>query len=171
MCAKSSERPAGHLGGLGRRQRGFTLVELIAILLLLGVLAVVAMPKLDGALAARTEAAHDEAVSALRYASQTAQSHRRLVCADVSATGIALRIATNRGATACDTALRGPDGSASYTANASGAAFTLSPSGTVYFQPDGRATSDGAGATASSRALAIANATGITIVGETGFVR
>lgn len=147
------------------------MVELIAILLVVGVLAVVAMPKFDGASGARSEAAHDEALAALRYASQTAQSHRRLVCADVSSSAVTLRIATAHGASACDSALAGPDGAASYTANAGGASYTLSPAGTIYFQPDGRATSDGAGATASSRTLAVSNASTITILGETGLVR
>lgn len=158
MCAKSSER-------------GFTLVELIAVLLMVGVLAVVALPKFDLATGPRADAARDEAVAALRYASQTAQSHRRLVCAAVSGTAITLSIASTRGATACDSVLAGADGSGTFTTNAGNAAFTLSPSGTVYFQPDGRATSDGAGTTASSRTLAIANAASISIVGETGLVQ
>ena len=145
------------------------MVELIAIILRVGVLAVVAVPKLDGALAMRNDTAHDEVVAALRYASQTAQSHRRLVCADVSASSVTLRIATNRNASACDTALTGPDGSAAYTANAGNTALGLSPSGTIYFQPDGRATSDGSGATASSRTLTVS--TSVSILGETGLVR
>jgi MSHA pilin protein MshC len=158
MCAKSSER-------------GFTMVELVAVLLMAGVLAVIALPKMADVFSVRNETAHDEAVAALRYAAQTAQSHRRLVCADVSSNGLALRIATGRGATNCDTALPGPDGSSTYTTNPGGASFTLSPAGTVYFQPNGRATSDAAGSTASSRTLAISNATSITILGETGLVQ
>ena len=153
------------------RQRGFTLVELIAILLVIGVLAVVAMPKFDGAAGPRSEAAHDEVLAALRYASQTAQSHRRLICADVSSSAVTLRIATAHGSSACDSALTGPDGSAAFTANAGGASFTLSPSGTLYFQPDGRVTSDGAGTSSSNRTLAISGASSITLLGETGLVR
>ena len=147
------------------------MVELIAIILMVGVLAVVAVPKLDGALAMRNDTAHDEVVAALRYASQTAQSHRRLVCADVSASSVTLRIATNRSASACDTALTGPDGSAAYTTNAGNTALGLSPGGTIYFQPDGRATSDGNGATASSRTLTVSGSTSVSILGETGLVR
>jgi len=140
-------------------------------MLVIGVLAVIVMPKFDGAVGARSEAARDEVLAALRYASQTAQSHRRLVCTEVSGSAVTLRIATAHGASACDSALAGPDGSASYTANAGGASFTLSPAGTLYFQPDGRVTSDGAGSSASSRTLSISDAAGITILGETGLVR
>jgi MSHA pilin protein MshC len=153
------------------RQRGFTMVELVAVLLMAGVLAAVALPKMTDVFSVRNETAHDEVVAALRYAAQTAQSHRRLVCADVSSSGLALRIATNRSASSCDTALLGPDGSSTFTTNPGNATFTLSPAGTIYFQPNGRATSDGAGATASSRSLAISNATGITILGETALVQ
>lgn len=152
-------------------ERGFTMVELVAVLLMAGVLAVIALPKMGDVFSVRNETAHDEAVAALRHASQTAQSHRRLVCVDVSDGGLALRIATSRGAANCDTALPGPDGSSTYTTNPGGASFTLSPSGTIYFQPNGRATSDGAGTTASTRTLAISNATSITILGETGLVQ
>ncbi|HEV8689225.1 MAG TPA: prepilin-type N-terminal cleavage/methylation domain-containing protein [Ideonella sp.] len=163
MRAKSSERRLV--------QRGFTMVELIAIILVVGVLAVVAVPKFDSAMSLRNDTAHDEVVAALRYASQTAQSHRRLVCADVGATSVTLRIATNRSASACDTALTGPDGSAAYTTNAGNTGLSLSPGGTIYFQPDGRATSDGAGNTASSRTLTVTGSSSIIVLGETGLVR
>lgn len=147
------------------------MIELIAILILVGVLAVVAMPKFDSAISLRNDTAHDEAVAALRYAGQTALSHRRLVCADVGATAITLRIATARPATTCDSALQGPDGGTTFTSNPGSAAFTLSPSGTMYFQPDGRMTSDGAGNTVSARTLTITGASSITIGGESGLVR
>jgi type II secretory pathway pseudopilin PulG len=148
------------------------MVELVAVLLLAGVLAAVALPKLDGAFAMRSDTARDEALAALRYAAQSAHSHRRLVCVTVGSSAIALAIATSRGAGSCDAALAGPDGSTPYTANPGGAAFTLTPAGTLYFQPDGRATSDAAGANASTRTLGIAGATSsITILGESGLVQ
>jgi len=154
-----------------RRQAGFTLVELIAILMVVGVLAVVAMPKLDAGSSLRNDAARDEALAALRLAGQTALSHRRLVCAEVATGAVTLRIASARGAAACDTAYAGPDGQAAFTANTGAATFALSPSGALYFQPDGRVTSDGAGTAVSNRTLTVSNASSITISGETGFVR
>ena len=47
------------------------MIELIAILILVGVLAVVAMPKLDVAVSLRNDTARDEVLAALRYAGQT----------------------------------------------------------------------------------------------------
>ena len=127
--------------------------------------------KLDSAITLRNDTARDEVLSALRYAGQTAQSHRRLVCADINATTVTLRIASARPASSCDSTLAGPDGSSTYTSNAGGANFGLSPSGTLYFQPDGRVTSDGAGNTTSARTVTISGASSIAVSGETGFVR
>lgn len=155
----------------GRTARGFTMIELVTILILVGVLAAVAMPKIDTAVSMRNDTARDEVLAALRYAGQTAQSHRRLVCADVTATAVTLRIASARPASTCDSALTGPNGGATYTSNPGAATFTLAPSGTMYFQPDGRVTSDGAGTTASARSLAITGVSSVSIGGETGLVR
>lgn len=147
------------------------MIELIAILILVGVLAVVAVPKFDTAISLRNDTARDEVTAALRYAGQTALSHRRLVCADVSATAVTLRIASTRPATACDSALYGPDGGTTFTSNPGSTTFTLSPGGTMYFQPDGRVTSDGAGNTASTRTLSITGVGSVSVGGESGLVR
>lgn len=156
MCARSSER-------------GFTLPELVAVLVVIGVLAVVALPKFDAALAIRNDGWHDEVVSALRHARQTAVSHRRLVCASVGTNSVTLTIAAANPATACTASLPGPDGAAAYTSS-SVASASISPGGTMYFQPNGRVTSDGAGATASSRTIAISGSDTISVIGETGHV-
>jgi MSHA pilin protein MshC len=164
MCARSSERLRSPI-------RGFTMVELLVVIVVLGVLAVVALPKMEGALGLRSDAARDEVLAALRYASQTALSHRRLVCADVSATAVTLRIASARPASACNSALAGPDGSGAFTANTGNAALAVAPAGTLYFQPDGRVTTDGAGVSAAARTVTVAGAPAITVSGETGLVR
>jgi prepilin-type N-terminal cleavage/methylation domain-containing protein len=164
MCAKSSECRRSPV-------RGFTMVELLVVIVMLGVLAAVVMPKMDSALGLRSDAARDEVLSALRYAGQTALSHRRLVCADVSATAVTLRIASTRPASACNSALVGPDGGSAFTANAGNAALAVAPAGTLYFQPDGRVTTDGAGANAAARTVTVAGTPDITVTGETGLVR
>ena len=70
MCATSTDRPA----------RGFTMVELIAVMLLVGVLAVVALPRLDGTLGLRGSAWRDQVLAATLQARSLATGHRRLVC-------------------------------------------------------------------------------------------
>jgi prepilin-type N-terminal cleavage/methylation domain-containing protein len=148
---------------------GFTLPELLAVLILVGVLAAVALPKLDAGLAIRNDSWRDEVVAALRYARQTSVSHRRLVCAVVGSNSVTLTIASANPATGCSTSLPGPGGSAAYTSTTVTTA-SIAPGGTVYFQPSGRVTSDGAGTTVSDRSIAIGGSTAISVVGETGHV-
>jgi MSHA pilin protein MshC len=151
--------------------RGFTTVELVAVVVLMGVLAVVALPRLEGALAQRGDHWRDQVLAALRHAQSTAQSHRRLVCATVATGAVSLSIATANPATTCASVLPGPDGHASHARDDRGIATSVSPAGTLYFQPNGRVTSDGAGSTAADRSIAIDGMTAITVVGETGLVR
>jgi MSHA pilin protein MshC len=165
MPASSTERrPRSRTGG-------FTLPELVIVLVLLGVLAAVALPRLQGAIAMHETAWRDQVVAALRHARATAIGHRRLVCATVATGSVQLAIAPVHGATACTAALPGPDGSADWAHSATPVSTTLTPAGTLYFQPSGRVTSDGAGLVASSRAIVIAGETDIVLFGETGHVQ
>lgn len=56
------------------KQNGFTLVELIAVLTLLGVLSVVLMTRMDGVGASRVQASRDDVIAALFFAQQLAMS-------------------------------------------------------------------------------------------------
>lgn len=148
---------------------GFTLPELLGVIVLTSVLAVFAMPSLDGVLGFRDEAWRGELIAALRNGRQTAVAHRRLVCVTIGTGGASLRIAATNPATACTDALVGPDGQSVY-ATGSGTATTLTPAGTVYFQPSGRATTDAAGTTTATWQISITGQTAITLLGETGHV-
>ena len=61
--------------GIGAR--GFTLVELVTALVLLGLLAAVLLPRLPGLAGFAGKAARDQVVSGLRYAQQQAMSRNR----------------------------------------------------------------------------------------------
>lgn len=152
-----------------RAGRGFTLIELIAVLLLVSVLAVVALPRFDGVFAFRDDAWRSNLVAALQHARQTAVAHRRLVCVTIDASGVSLRIAAANPASACATALPGPDGQSTWAA-ASGTATSASPTATIHFQPVGRATRDGAGTQVDTWRIAITGQSTITLYGETGLV-
>jgi prepilin-type N-terminal cleavage/methylation domain-containing protein len=151
--------------------RGFTTVELVAVIVLLGVLAAVALPRMGGALAQRGDHWRDQVLAALRHAQATAQSHRRLVCASVATGSVTLEIAAVNPASSCSSALPGPDGDTRYAHDDRGIATSVSPAGTLYFQPDGRVTADGAGSSATDRSIGIAGQVAITVVAETGLVR
>ena len=154
-----------------RHSCGFSLPELIAVILLISILAATALPKLQGVLSFRDDGWHDQVVAALRYAHKSAISHRRLVCAAIASGTVTLTIASTNPASACSTALPGIDGS-STSADSKGAAnaASVSPTGALYFQPSGRVTTDGAGSSAVVRTISIAGQSNIVLVGETGRV-
>jgi MSHA pilin protein MshC len=148
------------------------MVELIMVVALVGVVGVFVVPKLQSALGMRDGAWHDEVLSTMRYAQKSSVAHRRLVCASVGATSISLTIATTNPASACGaTSLTGMDGSAVFASSSnSGAATAVSPVGVIYFQPDGRVTSDGPGNTSATRTISMSGADNVTVNGETGHV-
>jgi len=147
------------------------MVELIAVMLLVGVLAVVAVPKLNGVLGVRGTAWRDQVQAALLQARSLATGHRRLVCVAVATGEVRLSIASTNPASSCNTTLPGPDGDARWAVDAQSLAVTVTPAGTLYVQPDGRITSDGAGASAVNASVAIAGETALQVTGETGHVR
>lgn len=146
--------------------------ELVMVMVLVGVLAVYALPKMSAAISMRDDAWHDELQSALRFAQKGAVARRRLTCVTVSATTVTITTAAANPASTCAVAVNGPDGHANFGSAAdSNAGTVVSPVGPIYFQPDGRVTSDGAGVTASTRTISMNGASNIVVYGETGYVQ
>lgn len=156
----------------GRRCRGFTLAELIAVLIIVGILAVVALPRLDQSQGFGATAFSDRVAAALRFAQKSAVAHRRLVCANVAAGSLTLTIDGSFGAGTCAVALPGPDGT-NPAAVAPSAAVTLTsaPAGPLYFQPSGSVTSDAAGTAPTTFTLTVTGQAAITVNGATGYVQ
>lgn len=74
------------------RTAGFTLVELIVVIIVMGILAVVALPRLD-LLSGFDEAAYrDKVKSALQYARRSAVAQRRVVCVTVAGSEVILEV-------------------------------------------------------------------------------
>jgi MSHA pilin protein MshC len=155
-------------GWRGNRPTGFTLVELIGVLILVGILAALAVPKLSGMAGVSADGWRDQTVAGLRLAQATAVGHRRLVCAEFNAGRLQLRIASSNPATACDSSLSGPDG-ADFGSDA-GPNVAVAPAGIVYFQPSGRVSSDAAGSSTASRSISATGVADITVYGESGHV-
>lgn len=141
------------------------------VLVLLGILAVYAAPRMMVALSLQDDAWRDEVQSALRYAQKGAVARRRLTCVSVSNTTVTLTTAASNPATTCTLPIAGPDGGATFaTAPNGNAVTTVSPAGVIYFQPDGRVTTDGAGLNAATRTIAMTGVDNLQVLGETGHV-
>ena len=87
-----------------RRHRGFTLVELVTIIVILGIIAVVAIPRFGNA-EYRSNEFSDRTLSALRYAQKSAVSHRRIVCVAFTAATVTLTMDTANNGAPCETGL------------------------------------------------------------------
>lgn len=179
MCPNSRplpghRRPPLHPQPRPGGARGFTMVELIAVVLLLGILAAVIVPRMNSALAMGGTAWRDQVAASLKTARSLAQGHRRLVCATVATGTVSLAIAATNPPTSpangCGSTVVGADGSSAWAKDSGSHATTQTPAGTLYFQPDGRITSDGAGTSTVSASIAIAGETAITLNGVTGLV-
>lgn len=136
---------------------GFTLVEMVVTLLIIGILSAVAVPMLGNFFSPSMDASRQSVLAAFRQARFTAYGHRRLVCVSVAGAFLGqVQAAANPAASCTGTTLLSPTGSANFIEGLTGLTLTSSPSATLYFQTDGRVTSDLAGAVATNYTITLA---------------
>jgi len=172
-------------------QHGFTLVELIMVIVMMGVLAVFAAPRLFDSTDFYARGFHDETMALLRYAQKAAVAQRRLVCVSLTLPEPAmakLSIASEPAPGACDISLTGPSancpGGPSITAfpndkqgciqSRSGVWYDASSAVSVTFNGLGQSI-DASTAAATTRTVKVSAAAGvwgnpIVVDGETGYV-
>lgn len=126
--------------------RGFTLVELVVVMVVVGVLAIGVLPRFLTRADVDARGFFDATESVLRYAQKSAIAQRRNVCVAFSAAGAVPTTVTLTIASAtvgpCDTPLIGPTGVAPHQAvAAAGVAFSAVPAypAGIMFFPSGSA--------------------------------
>jgi MSHA pilin protein MshC len=152
---------------LYRRAHGFTLIELIMVIVILGVLAVFAAPRIINSNDFNARGFHDETLSLLRYAQKTAVAQRRTVCVALADTGVSMTMDTSTPSDgACDaspavTLPNTPRGGKGLAATVGGAALVGS---TFMF------TSLGSTDQTANVDITITNSSPITVETGTGYV-
>lgn len=158
-------------------QRGFTLVELIMVIIILGVLAAVAAPRLLNTSDFNARGFHDETLSLLRYAQKSAIAQRRTVCVAFTDTSMSLTMAPAAPTAAIATptcsaspaTLVGPVGGNAVVTARSGVAFGTVPTD---FNFDGLGQPiTSAGVLMATQTIQVANsAKAIQVEATTGYV-
>ncbi len=154
-----------------KNQRGFTLVELITVIVIVGIIAVAAVPRFFQRSVFDSRGFFDQVISTLRYAQKVAIAQHRNVCVTYTLPApstITLRIASLSGAaSACDTDLinlTSPTAVPYVVRAPAGTAFAALPT-PFFFDALGRPNPGGL------TAINIVGATNsITIETETGYV-
>lgn len=150
------------------KARGFTFVELVVVIVLIGVLAATALPRFTGSTGLEDRGFRDRTMAALRYAQKSAIAARRTVCATFAASldQVSFRESSVNGAANCTTgaALLGPDGNNLVVTATGGAHFSAQPADIV-FDAGGR---PGAGVVIAIYGLDPVLA--IAVEAETGYV-
>jgi prepilin-type N-terminal cleavage/methylation domain-containing protein len=165
---------SGNFTDVSSRNAGFTMIELVVVMIVLGILSVVVLPRMNSATDFRALAFRDSLASGMRFAQKTATSHRRVVCAAFTSTTMTMTIASGAGTgTACDTNLPLPGSAGNVVTSPDATNVTLAGLPAVlYVQPDGRITTTLAGAIPDNAVVdANVNGQALTIRGSTGYVQ
>ncbi len=100
-CLEHQSCPVPGVEGGLPSEGGFTLVELVVILVIVGVLAVAALPRFADQTVFEARGFHDETLSLLRYAQKSAIAQRRTVCVTLNATGVTMTMVSAADSTNC----------------------------------------------------------------------
>ena len=122
---------------------GFTMVELVIIILVMGILAVAVVPRFFATSDFEARGYYDTVTNTLRYAQKTAIAQRRVVYAKLdTTTGQVSLCFANHATVACSSDVKKPTGETPYVVSApSGVTLALSPApanNTLFFDSLGR---------------------------------
>lgn len=148
--------------------RGFTIVELVVVLIVLGIMSAVMLPRWRGETGFEERGFRDQVVSALRYAQKSAIAARRTVCANFTTAPsvLSVQISSAQGAANCAVGgpLLGPDDQNLILAATPPAAFAAAPASVIF---------DAAGRPNAAASISFAGLPGtldVIVEAETGYV-
>jgi MSHA pilin protein MshC len=151
-------------------QCGFTLIELVMTLIIVGILSVVVVPKMFVKSVFQSRGLTDQVQASLRFAQKMASAQHRFVCATFTSTSLSL---TTGATNTCGTAVASLSGSGNYVINAP-SGITITASTTLFsFNSLGQPrTATGADAAIGAVTVSVAGDTTrvITVEAETGYV-
>lgn len=114
------------------KTRGFTMVELIMVMIITGVLAVAVIPRFFNRQDFQDKGFYDATLAILRYGQKAAIAQRRTVCVTFTGNSVTLRIAANPSPASCVTGA--PDASTVDLASPAGASpFVVAGAGSAAF--------------------------------------
>ena len=146
-------------------QLGFTLIELIMVIVILGVLAVFAAPRIFDNSDFAGRGLHDETMALLRYGQKSAIAQRRTVCVAVNGTGITMTMfVANPAPATCTaaTAAQAPPLTPPFAPK--GGTGLAGPASPFQFTPLGSTDQ------AAAVIITVANSTPITVEPGTGYI-
>ena len=152
------------------QNQGFTLVELVMTMVIIGIMGAVVAPRFFSANVFQSRGFADQVKASLRYAQKMASSQNHFVCVTLATTSITLSLdtiapgSTHPVATCPGSNLASPSGQPTYTITAHGA-VTSGGATSFYFDTLGKPSF------ATTQTILVSGyATPVTVEAETGYV-
>jgi MSHA pilin protein MshC len=154
------KEPNGSFFYFGKRA-GFTVMELVTVIIIAGVLAVVAIPRFSRSTFDDAQL-YDETLAALHYAQRTAMAYQRTVCVTFSGGNqLSLTYDSAYVPASCNTNLVAPGGSS--------ATYVLTAPGSATYAAASNFSFDRIGRPSSGQTITLSSGKTITVEAETGY--